>query len=393
MKTKNKTNKILELLLISTVLNHEAFFINVGNYSIRPYMAFTIIGLLYFSINNKKTKTNEINIIIILWVLFFAISSLSSILVSPYYSINPSGFFRNYLLLAFQILTFLVMTILIRNTDESGLNKAIEKTIFFMLIVAFFLYAYHVYTKGFNLRTGSYLGIRYTYLGQARMTGTVGDPNYFSLYCSVYYWIYMFLQKKATYKKKRVLILTLFFISAILLSQSRTAILINIVVFVFSITKNVFPLRKKSMISFIILLLFFAFVYFMADIIKVSDLFNLLNDKSFSVRLLLLTEGMKNIFRYPFGVGVGYLIDYYREFTGIPNVAHNDFISVFVEVGILGLMQYILMFVVFYIKSDNRGKVIILLIIGYAFSLTMYYFDPILPIALTSTLLMNKKGD
>jgi O-antigen ligase len=390
--TKNRVASLLTLFLLSTTFNHKMFFINVGDFSLRPYMLVASIGIVYMILSKKRIYLTKNQLIMLLLMFLFFIIAFSTYIISPYVSDSPTMFFRGIILLFFQLFIFLFIFMISNHIHETEALNAISITLNFILIVASILYIYHIATKGLINYGESYLGILYSYQGRPRLMGTVGDPNYFSLYITVYYWLYLFFARKLSLKTNKLT--SVFFMILILLTQSRTAIIINILALLLLFSYEVYYKTKVTFLTLIGLILTGIPIFFVLDryILNINDLFLLSEDASFGIRSKLLFEGLKNIYRHPFGVGIGYLQSYYVNYLGLIKVAHNDFISVFIEIGVLGVIMYISLYIFSFYKTNIYGKIIILIIFGYAFALTMYYFDPILVITFAFILTSFKRG-
>lgn len=112
-------------------------------------------------------------------------------------------------------------------------------------------------------------------------------------------------------------------------------------------------------------------------------------DGSSQERILLLETGLLAPLYYPLGVGVGHCWDYYA-LTYIPKLAHNDFLTVLIECGLIGLLAYLFIwFKVF--KIQNRlGRITVFSIAVMACTLSCYGYEPIIPILFSFFLVFNE---
>lgn len=110
-------------------------------------------------------------------------------------------------------------------------------------------------------------------------------------------------------------------------------------------------------------------------------------------RINLLKLGLKNIYIYPFGVGLGNTTKYYFDVYGSYKLSHNDFLSVFIETGIFGLIFYLSYFATMFLRIDGKGKVVVLVTFLYLNTLSCYNYESILPIVFAILLgeIRNKK--
>lgn len=367
---------ILSWFFISTTFNHKMFFISVGSFSIRPYMLVMVYGFVRLVLAKHLIRLSKGQKHMLLFMWFFLVLAAVTGLYSPYVFSNPVMFFRNMILLSIQWGTFLFLLILFNHTDRETVAQNVRLALNLMLILAYLLYVYQILTKGFVVYNESYIGMRYSYQGRPRMMGTVSDPNYFALYISAYYWLYVYLEKGAIWQNRFLLVS---FLGAVMLSQSRNAILTNVIILggLFLVEIN----RRSFFKGILVVLGIVPFVFVLNRfILDGQQLLVLSGEASFDMRLRLLLEGFANIGRYPFGVGVGYMPDYYLQFTNRGSVAHNDFLSVFVELGLCGVILYLALFLVSFVNTNRRGRLLIMTVVGFSFGLTLYYFDPIIPI-------------
>jgi hypothetical protein len=383
-KLENEKSSLLKYLIyiffFSIFLNEEMFFIQIGSYSIRPFMV--ILMLILLLIINKEIRINKIGLYIIsIFYAIFILITLPAVFYSPYFNLNASPFFRGAFLYFYQILTFFMTILILNNNSLQELKIIIRKVLFFNSLIAIILFLYQLATKEFIINQ-KYLGINYTYQGIPRMMGMFNDPNYFALYLTVFLWLYLFLLEKQDKLDYKTLMLS---IISIFLTQSRAAIIANFVglllVLVFNNSKNK---RKINFIIFYVALFLLTLLFLIPNDLIMNSLsrYNFTEDASFKERYNLLVIGIENIYRYPFGVGIGYLAEYYKSFFGTLKVAHNDFISIFIEGGIISLTLYCFIFLLAFLKSNTLGKIIVVIVIIILNTLTVYYFDPIIPIFL-----------
>lgn len=381
MKVKSNSLDIYKLfftiLMFSLFLNNEVFFIQIGSYSIRPFMIIVLACLLIIGKIRIAKNSSGVHLITTFLVLF--IFCVVPVFYSPYFTQNPILFFRGAILLVFQILTLIVIVFLIKKIDPIEIRAIIKKVLLFNLIISILLFTYHLLTKG-TLINESFLGINYTYESIPRMLGLFGDPNYFALYVTVFLWIYIYLAEFNVEVDKKVVALS---IVSILLAQSRAVIIANLIGIGIIFVWAKFPKKNWKYIIYMLIIFVITIISIPKDFLFNSfERFNFGEDASFSDRYGLLIVGLENIYRYPFGVGIGYIEEYYKEFYGSTKVAHNDFISIFIEGGIVSLILYLLIFGLILIKSNKMAKIIIIITFVILNTLTAYYFDPIIPLLL-----------
>ena len=99
--------------------------------------------------------------------------------------------------------------------------------------------------------------------------------------------------------------------------------------------------------------------------------------------------GLECFFKYPLGMRIGQQAYFIEEMYGVHKVAHNDFIGVLIEYGILGLIIYLYFFYKVYYNNSNLAKIILLGLMLELFTLSCYPY--ILIIGITMAMLLYNK--
>ncbi|WP_169314491.1 O-antigen ligase family protein [Halobacteroides halobius] len=225
------------------------------------------------------------------------------------------------------------------------------------------------------------------------MTGFFEDPNYFGLYINTFMFIFIFVKYKYEHKFNRTDYLILIIsILCIVLTHSRAAMISDfIAIFLLFLTlKKNLKIKLATISSFFLIIIIGIIYYSFPDYL--NEIFSRysFSGGSFSERLKLMKIGLNNIVRYPFGVGLGNVQFYYNEFYGKLKLAHNDFLSVFIETGVIGITFYILYFIRIFILSGKYGKILIITLFIHLNTLSCYKYEPIIPIALAILILESK---
>lgn len=374
----SKSNyKYLLVLFIATLFNNTIFFLQFNNYSIRPYMIVILVGLLIILFKKKFIYAPMVSI----YFIIMALSIIPHIYSS--YS-NFSTLVRGLILIVFQILTFIVVSTFYKKVEIAHKLHLFKRTLQFLIITSLFLYIFQVFFNiGFNE-----IGVLYTYNFLPRMTGLFKDPNNFAIYLTIFFWIYVYLKQDQYGKRDNLL--TLLYSACILLSLSRGAIISNIVgVLLLFIANGSLKKRMKlvTIISMFTLLVYFLLTSFNSDINElIFRRFNFSSDNSVMQRFELLKIGLNSLTKYPFGVGLGNMELYYLNEFSRYKVAHNDFISVLIEAGIVSLVLYLMYFVKIFLYFKPIGKIMLVVVFIFLNTLTLYNYDPIVPIFISIAL-------
>lgn len=213
--------------------------------------------------------------------------------------------------------------------------------------------------------------------GMTRANGLYDDPNYLGLFL-VCLWPFLF-QQEIRYRY----LLLLIFVSTIFLTFSRaTAIIffIQVLIFVYLNTRNkLFFLLKSSavIISLSGILLVFNPLGLADRFLSVGSVIQgdeSSYDNSTAERLDVFFAGIKMFFDYPFfGVGYGNFQRFsssYMDFFPREVLAHNTYITILAELGILGFLLFVFyLYSIGNVISKSKDSVLIVSFIGYLMSI------------------------
>jgi len=329
------------------------------------------IGLVFLIRNIKVIKSTPL-----FWpILIFIGFCFSSI----FYSINNPESTREFIRIAtIFLLYFLTYKLIREERDWNLLLKFILISYVFPGIIAFGQFALG-------------MGLPDEFGGFNRVYGTFAHPNPFAFYTFFILGIAIALilsQKKEVITKldkKKLWLLASPLVFLLFATYTRSALACLIIfVFVLGVLKY-----RRILIGGAIL---FLVVYFLSSVFqqRLWELFTLDPYGSIVWRLRLWEQMMPISLWQPwFGYGIGTfdsLVEYYRGFQWGSLEAHNDYLKIFVENGIAGLLSYLsliigLLFYLFKIfkKSIEREKTLALSILIISISLFIIsFFDNIL---------------
>lgn len=325
-----------------------------------PYYIFISLGFLLLSIHYNKLKFEFYGV-----VLFFIVISYFGII--QFY--NATFNVWSYYLIALSISLFTVFSRDSLNGEDK--NKLIKLTTYIYLIIYSIdtLYRFSFPKKGYiesvELNNKADL-IFYAY----KHSFVFQDSNFVGL--SLLMLFFLILTNKCFLKNKKYLLL--FTTILIVLSLSRAAIIILIIMFlvyVFMRLKLSLNLKVVSIVLFFISL----FIFFGIE----STALNI-NDDSLSSKFMLLNKFIDSITNLSitellFGWGLNQTYSHW----GIS--AHNLYITLILETGIVGIILIMVVFLYFYKKSRKCiYQLMALSLISLSFGLI---FTPVLiPIAL-----------
>jgi len=333
-------------------------------------LVFTI-GFIFLIRNIKTIKSTPL-----FWPIFFFIGfSFSSI----FYSLNSYESLTEFIRVAtIFLLYFLTYKLIQKEKDWNLLLKFIIISYIFPGIVAFGQFVFG-------------MGLPDEFGGFNRVYGTFNHPNPFAFYTFFILGIIiaLILSKKKDIitnldkKKLWILVSPLIFLLFATYTRSALACLL-IFVFVIGILKY-----KKFLLGSLVV---FLAVYFLSNVFqqRIWEMFTLDPYGSIVWRLRLWQQMIPMSLWQPwFGYGIGTfnsLVEYYRGFQWGSLEAHNDYLKIFVENGIVGLVSYISLIIglIFYLfrifkKSIEQEKTLSLSILIISVSLFIIsFFDNIL---------------
>jgi len=378
IKNKNLFYFLLALVLLRPSLNiigHQEITIHS---SLPSFNINAIIGgltflvvLTFFFLNIREIKLTPLFGLIL---VFIGLSVLS-----VFYSINSSESIRE----AVRIITIFLLYFLAYNLiqDEKDWNLLLK----FILISYIFpgLVAFGQFALG--------MGLPDEFGGFNRVYGTFDHPNPFAFYTFFILGIIIALilsqKKEVAFKlnKRKLWILASPLIFLLFATYTRSALACLII---FVLVLGLLKYRRILLGGLVLFLI----TYFLSSVFqeRLWELFTLDPYGSIVWRLRLWEQMMPISLWQPwFGYGAGTfnsLVEYYRGFQWGSLEAHNDYLKIFVENGIIGLLSYIsiilgLLFYLFRIfkKSVEDNKTLALSILIISISLFIIsFFDNIL---------------
>lgn len=367
---KKIINTILKLLLLSTPL-----FVNKYVYDFRvnqdailklfTIILFTVWMVKIINTGEYSLKKTKLNLPLILFTSVLVLSLFIS--ETKRISLNDFIIFFSYILIFFLIT-----------------NNIDRKADFNSFIHLFFIISSLVSTYTII----QYYGID-PYLSDLNsLTSTIGQKNWISNYLAMIFpvaFFYFLLEKEKKNKLIFYLLLTIYYIN-LMICQSRgiwisivlTAIFAIYIIFKFKIIK-IFKENQKWLISLLITFLIITIIYSTDNFLNRSALtvpqraLSTFDEQNPSVntRLLMWKTTFNMIKDKPIlGSGIGtFKMNYlfyqaeflrknpsYIKYSGKAGEAHNEYLQMWAELGIIGLGLFILIFYFFYKTIFNFFK-------------------------------------
>jgi len=376
MKDKILNYFFISFLLLSAVL----FFPNKSDiFELPRYHFFSLLIFLFTILKpEKKFLLPEKLSLFHFFIFFLFFYSLI------YFIFSPS-------LPVFSHIIFLISVFLLYNILNSFNNAYKNYCLFFISLIGFFEAIYGIF-QYFNLDPIFEIVLK-TEEKRMQMAGTIGIPAIYGIFLGItlIVQIYLFFQKK------KFFYLFLFFLTSIsfFLNNTRSAIFGLFLGILFLIKEN----KIKILLSLFFLFLFSFFIFFKADFKKRWDeIFDLNKTHSGTIRLFYWKITYEAIKEKPI-IGSGPLSFSRKYFekegeilskdkSKAPEViqpllnAHNDFLQIWLEDGIIGLAFLILIFLkgIFFEKNNLKKAVLI-----FVFFTSLFLF----PLNHPSTLIVS----
>lgn len=370
----------LFMLFIGAIfINHSFLFIDIG-ISIRP---FHFLLIPFFIILIKKDFYKYFYYIVSYFFVFF-FGLISSCINMILLNQNAENLLFAGLSSCIQVFVFSVSLYIFSSIEEKRLFHLLCLILPFIVSIPLILYFMSKPYWGVPNLQGN-LGFYTGHNGVPRMCGTCNDPNYFGLYLYIYLGLLYYLKVSIQYKSS--FLYRLFFTLGIIdlfLTFSRTAIIV--------LTLSIFLLffrKHKIKCLCILLLLFIAFficLNFLGTELSEKLITHYASTKeegSFLERIDLIKYGILSCIYVPLGMGIGSCKEYYLLFYGAPRLAHNDWLTILIECSFWGLLIYLFLWLKAFFMQNHTGKVLVLCVMFYMSTLTSYYYEPIIPIALS----------
>lgn len=340
LNTKNSSLEYILTFLLGIALNQTSILFGI-NTSISDL--FLLFLLFRFILNGKLIFTKRETI----FFLVLSVSVLiSSTFVSPIFlGIRPTiiAILSDYLKIIISFLyVVLGYNIAIKNLDKILLKSQAG----FAVIIAIIGLLASTITIPI---VGEAL-----FFGDFRLKGLLNDPNLFAVVQLMA--LSYFLKQNQINNKKRIFSI-IFLIISVLLSASKTGLISIVVIVTIHLIQYALFKKKniKQLINVLILCLISVIIvpylinYFMKfvpnliikypSLDRISVLFTNFSSAisgSGSERSIVWENALKIISLFPFtGVGVGTYIDISKKITGIGLVAHNTYLQLYAEWGII----------------------------------------------------------
>ena len=341
---------ILIFLFLTSIFCNVAFGIGPNLYPLRIILPITLLyfSVLFFQKVILLREKLQLNLIVLLSILFFLYSFLQTSIVS-YFRFNLLGSHYemnavlNYTFLAAFIITIYFIII----TKKDLFFKQIKYSIL-LFYLAYAFYAIYEIISGNHLSTSDLIDAPWW----MRHVPTV---VYFNSndFASVFTMMFMFLLSSFDKDKeqKTAFILAIFTIHILIIyySQSRLALIMSLLYFIYRYPYNIFRLIGLSLITVLFFWIFSndsSFMQTLDSFIALKDDLRFSERQSTSVRLYLYKYALISpLSNFGLGFGIDYSAEYFRTINdaNLHNIInpHSYIMELLINSGVLVVLFYI----------------------------------------------------
>jgi O-antigen ligase/Flp pilus assembly protein TadD len=377
--------------LLFSVINIFIVFISLFIYN----------GVYNHRVNQKFTLTLFIIIFLSIWIIKILYLEKIPLIKSKLYFplcfftviLTISLFLGNNIIISlgdyFNFISYIILFFITLNFIKSEKEFNVLIKIFF---ITSFLVALYTLIQ--------YYGLDFYYAHLGKLTSTIGQKNWISNYLAMIFPIafsFFLLENNRNIKYIYLTLLVVLY-TTLLICQSRgiwisiflTLIVAFIIIFRYKLD-NIFTKNKKWLIYLLIIFLAITVIYSTENPLNKSRLtvteralstFEVAEDPSINTRFLMWKVSIEMFKDKPaFGLGIGtfkyhyldyqaaYLIDHpnYIRNSGKAAEAHNEYLQIAAEMGIIGLIVFLsIIFAFYYIvyqyfeKEDNKKNLLII---------------------------------
>ena len=316
------------------------------------YLSIILFSFIVVKLFSTKKFEFKLNYSLSFYLLFLIMALLSIV-----NSFNPTSAVIE-LTKHFVTFLFLVFTFSIFNNKRSYINSAILVLVGFLFLETCYILKIFIDNYSFEnppSRLREFQGLAYNQ--------NIGS---LSILAKIPLALFLFIKSKSKIYKYLLLAIIAISVFDILIIGSRSAIygvyllLLSLISFFLFQKKLIFfEINKKTLLKpiFIIISVFILqnilYTNSKSNLQAIDRSLQLTNDFSINYRLKLWESSLEMIKDYPLlGIGIGnwkiisikYAKNYMKQYS-VPKHAHNDFIHVMAETGILGGLFYLLFFV------------------------------------------------
>lgn len=341
--------KYLVLMGLFILIHLGKYSIDVG-FSLQPYMLL-LFGYYLFHLREVVfEKTTEHEAAMYLFYLYYAFTGV--------FSLFPASSLRIILGFILVICCYLLMKSLIVSFSTKVIEKAVANAGLLFNGMSLLLYFYGLKQLGFQLSSGGDEDVRMHGVlldrDYPRLIGLLDDPNFYILHNTLFFAYY--LTNLQTRKNRYGLLLAAICNVLTFSRGGLAAMLLIVVMYIFIKRVKIWTLLKTFSISIAAGFIISRFTNF--------NIFGMITDRMTGIgndggsgRFEIWDKALQYFLGSPLvGIGVFNFSDYYLRDTGKLKYAHNTFLEVLAESGVIGISLFLVMLAFIFAKLQT-GKI------------------------------------
>ncbi|GAM15410.1 O-antigen ligase family protein [Mesobacillus selenatarsenatis] len=339
--------KYFALVGLFVLIHLGKYSIDVG-FSLQPYMLL-LFGYYLFHLREVVfEETTEYEASMYLFYLYYAFTGV--------FSLFPESSLRIILGFILIISCYLLMKSLISSFSTVVIEKAVANAGLLFNGISLLLYIYGLKMLGFQLSSEGDEDIRMHGVlldrDYPRLIGLLDDPNFYILHNTIFFAFYL---TNLQHSKNRYGFLLAAVCNVLTFSRGGlAAMLLIIVMYIYIKRVKIWTLLKTFSFSIAIGFIVSRFTNFNIFEMIIDRMTRIGNDGG-SGRFEIWEKALHYFVSSPvIGIGVFNFSDYYLRDTGKLKYAHNTFLEVLAESGVIGISLFLVMLVFIFAKLQKE---------------------------------------
>ncbi|MAZ54320.1 MAG: hypothetical protein CMP55_00740 [Flavobacteriales bacterium] len=341
---------ILIFLFLTSIFCNVAFGIGPNLYPLRLILPITLLyfSVLFFQKVILLREKLQLNLIVLLSILFFFYSFLQTSVVS-YFRFNLLGSHYemnavlNYTFLAAFIITIYFIII----TKKDLFFKQIKYSIL-LFYLAYAFYAIYEIISGNHLSTSDLIDAPW-WMRHVPTVVYFNSNDFASVFTMMFMFLLSSFDKDKEQKTAFILVIFTIHILIIYYSQSRLALIMSLLFFIYRYPYNIFRLIGLSLITVLFFWIFSndsSFMQTLDSFVALKDDLRFSERQSTSVRLYLYKYALISpLSNFGLGFGIDYSAEYFRTINdaNLHNIInpHSYIMELLINSGVLVVLFYI----------------------------------------------------
>ena len=341
---------ILIFLFLTSIFCNVAFGIGPNLYPLRLILPITLLyfSVLFFQKVILLREKLQLNLIVLLSILFFFYSFLQTSIVSYFrFNLLGSHYEMNAVLNYTFLAAFIITIYLIIITKKDLFFKQIKYSIL-LFYLAYAFYAIYEIISGNHLSTSDLIDAPW-WMRHVPTVVYFNSNDFASVFTMMFMFLLSSFDKDKEQKTAFILVIFTIHILIIYYSQSRLALIMSLLFFIYRYPYNIFRLIGLSLITVLFFWIFSndsSFMQTLDSFIALKDDLRFSERQSTSVRLYLYKYALISpLSNFGLGYGIDYSAEYFRTINdaNLHNIInpHSYIMELLINSGVLVVLFYI----------------------------------------------------